>query len=42
MGFGRRALCAVCVGAYGYGVNLRAGRLGHWYCAAHRPKGIAR
>jgi hypothetical protein len=36
--------CAVCGrwGAYGYGVNLRAGRLGHWYCAAHRPKGTVR
>lgn len=26
-------------GAYGYGVNLRAGRLGRWYCTAHRPQG---
>jgi len=36
--------CAECGrwGAYGYGVNLRAGRLGHWYCAAHRPKGTVR
>jgi hypothetical protein len=25
-------------GAYGYDVNLRVGRLGRWYCAAHRPK----
>lgn len=25
-------------GAYGYGVNLRAGRLGRWYCAVHRPR----
>jgi hypothetical protein len=25
-------------GAYGYDVNLRAGRLGRWYCAAHRPQ----
>ncbi len=24
-------------GAFGYGVNLRAGRLGRWYCGAHRP-----
>jgi hypothetical protein len=24
-------------GAHGYGVNLRAGRVGRWYCAAHRP-----
>jgi hypothetical protein len=36
--------CAECGrwGAYGYGVNLRAGRLGHWYCAEHRPKGTLR
>jgi hypothetical protein len=26
-------------GAYGYGVNLGAGRFGRWYCAAHRPQG---
>jgi hypothetical protein len=24
-------------GAFGLGVNLRAGRLGEWYCATHRP-----
>jgi len=24
-------------GAFGYGVSLRAGRLGRWYCAEHRP-----
>jgi len=32
--------CAECGawGAYGYGVTLRAGRLGRWYCAAHRPR----
>jgi hypothetical protein len=24
-------------GAYGYGINLRSGRLGRWYCAVHRP-----
>jgi hypothetical protein len=24
-------------GAFGHGVNLRAGRPGSWYCAAHRP-----
>jgi hypothetical protein len=24
-------------GAYGHGVNLRAGRTGRWYCAVHRP-----
>jgi hypothetical protein len=33
--------CAECGawGAFGYGVNLRCGRLGRWYCAAHRPLG---
>jgi hypothetical protein len=33
--------CAEC-GAwatYGYDVNLRAGRLGSWYCPAHRSRG---
>jgi hypothetical protein len=25
-------------GAFGYGVDLRKGRLGQWYCAAHRPE----
>jgi hypothetical protein len=32
--------CLVCgaFGAFGYGVSLRAGRLGRWYCAAHRPE----
>jgi hypothetical protein len=25
-------------GAYGYDVNLRAGQLGRWYCALHRPR----
>jgi hypothetical protein len=31
--------CADCgaYGAFGYGVNLRAGQLGRWYCGAHRP-----
>ena len=31
--------CVTCGawGAFGYGVSLRAGRLGRWYCAAHRP-----
>ena len=31
--------CVVCgaFGAFGYGVSLRAGRLGRWYCAKHRP-----
>jgi hypothetical protein len=23
--------------AFGYGVRLRAGQLGRWYCGAHRP-----
>jgi len=33
--------CAECGawGAFGYSVNLRARRLGRWYCAAHRPQG---
>jgi hypothetical protein len=42
-----RAFLHFCVecgayGAFGTGVNLRAGRLGRWFCAAHRPgvKGI--
>jgi hypothetical protein len=42
-----RAFLHFCVecgafGAFGYGVNLRAGRLGRWFCAAHRPgvKGV--
>jgi hypothetical protein len=32
--------CIECgaYGAFGYGVNLRAGRPGRWYCAAHRPR----
>jgi hypothetical protein len=36
--------CAECGawGAYGYGVNLRAGRFGRWFCAAHRPRGAGR
>jgi hypothetical protein len=28
-------------GAFGYGVNMRAGRPGRWFCAAHRPQGTA-
>lgn len=24
-------------GSFGYRVNLRGDRLGHWYCAKHRP-----
>lgn len=35
--------CARCGawGAFGYGVNLRAGLLRRWYCAAHRPQEYA-
>jgi hypothetical protein len=36
--------CAECGawGSFGSGINLRAGRLGVWYCAEHRPvKGTA-
>jgi hypothetical protein len=31
--------CEICGewGAFGYSVNLRAGRLGQWYCFEHRP-----
>jgi hypothetical protein len=31
--------CTVCgrFGAFGYGVHLGSGKLGRWYCAAHRP-----
>ena len=29
-------------GAFGYGVNLRAGRQGGWYCATHRPQRLGR
>ena len=25
--------------AFGYGVRLRAGQLGRWYCGEHRPRG---
>jgi hypothetical protein len=33
--------CSVCGawGSYGFGVNLRTGRMGQWFCAAHRPQG---
>lgn len=36
--------CAECGawGAFGYGVNLSAGRPGRWYCAEHRPQWAAR
>lgn len=31
--------CVECgsFAAFGYGVRLRAERLGHWYCGIHRP-----
>jgi hypothetical protein len=31
--------CCRCgrFGAFGYGVRLRAGQLGRWYCGEHRP-----
>jgi hypothetical protein len=31
--------CCQCgrFGAFGYGVRLRAGQLGRWYCGEHRP-----
>jgi hypothetical protein len=31
--------CVECgrFGPYGYGVRLRAGQLGRWYCREHRP-----
>jgi hypothetical protein len=31
--------CVKCgrFGAFGYGVRLRAGHLGRWYCGEHRP-----
>jgi hypothetical protein len=38
--------CVECgrFGPYGYGVRLRAGQLGRWYCREHRPQdpGLAR
>ena len=35
--------CAECGawGAFGYGINLRAGRPRRWYCAKHRPRWVA-
>jgi hypothetical protein len=32
--------CVECgrFGPYGYGVRLRAGQLGRWYCSEHRPQ----
>jgi hypothetical protein len=31
--------CRLCgrFGAFGYGVQLRAGQIGRWYCGEHRP-----
>jgi hypothetical protein len=29
-------------GAFGYGVNLRVGRLGGWYCTTHQPPRLGR
>lgn len=36
--------CAECGawGAFGYGVNLRAGLRGRWFCGAHRPQPTAK
>jgi hypothetical protein len=33
--------CSVCGawGSYGFGVNLRGGKMGRWFCAAHRAHG---
>ena len=33
--------CVECgrFGPFGYGVSLRAGQLGRWYCREHRPQG---
>jgi hypothetical protein len=33
--------CSVCGawGSYGFGVNLRGGRMGRWFCATHRAHG---
>jgi hypothetical protein len=33
--------CSVCGawGSYGFGVNLRGGRMGRWFCAVHRAHG---
>jgi hypothetical protein len=32
--------CEICGewGAFGYGVALRHGRVGRWYCFKHRPE----
>jgi hypothetical protein len=34
--------CVKCgrFGAFGYGVRLRAGHPGRWYCGEHRPRGV--
>jgi hypothetical protein len=36
--------CIECgrFGAFGFGVSLRTGRSGTWYCSEHRPRGHAR
>jgi hypothetical protein len=33
--------CCICGawGSYGFGVNLRDGKMGRWFCAAHRAQG---
>lgn len=35
--------CVECgrFGAFGYGVQLRKGRLGRWYCGEHRPEAVS-
>jgi|SRR5215831_11514764 len=37
-------LCAVCgvEACFGYGVDLRHGRVGKWYCSAHRESSHAK
>jgi hypothetical protein len=36
--------CMVCgqPARFGFDVHLRLGRVGHWFCAAHRPQAEAR
>jgi hypothetical protein len=38
--------CVDCgrFGSYGYGIHLRSGQLGRWYCREHPPQdhGLAR
>jgi hypothetical protein len=35
--------CEICGewGSFGYGVNLRHGRVGRWYCLKHRPENVS-